>query len=464
MTHGDRTVAPTQDFKRTPAWWLVFARETRDLWIGGKALWLVLTYSVLLGVVGYVLAANSELSILPPKEMVFELVKISIASAGFICLIIGADGVSGERERSTLEWLLLTPASRRQLVMGKFLAAVTPWPAAYLIGLPYWAVLSQGDEAFRIAAVWAGVLGSLLVPGLAALGMLVSLRSNTNRTSMFVALGLYLLVLVPTQLPGTAQTGAMGKLLKKVSPMESTYHFLEKVTVNSRTVDEVAGFIRAPALFAILTIGALAALSTKGLKLEAGMRSSRRFRSRFTTGAVIVGTVAALMSPAPRALAQTDGGLTISVDTETSIVNAGDPLLFTTAVSNLGLSAQGPLIIAMNIINLDAEGDIVDPEDWSPERTQYITELLPGTTVRLDWRINAILAGDYMVYMVMVPEPSDELSTTTPITSSGIHLTVMAFTRLNPLGVLPLVVTIPVLILGAIGFVIWRQRRKAEPI
>ena len=119
-----------------PAWQVVLIRELSDLWIGGKALYLVLIYSVLLGVIAFVMASNSELSLIPPQEMVFETLKISIAFGGFIGLIIGADSISGERERSTLEWLLLTPASRRQMVMGKFLAAASPWPAALVISIP----------------------------------------------------------------------------------------------------------------------------------------------------------------------------------------------------------------------------------------------------------------------------------------------------------------------------------------
>src|SRR3990172_1512487 len=113
-----------------PTWWLVFSRELADLWIGGKALTLILIYSVLLGIMVYVLATNSELSLIPPKEMVYETLKNAMAVSLFICLIIGADSLSGERERATLESLLLTPTSRRQIVVGKFLAAVSPLPAA----------------------------------------------------------------------------------------------------------------------------------------------------------------------------------------------------------------------------------------------------------------------------------------------------------------------------------------------
>jgi hypothetical protein len=50
------------------SWWLVFTRELADLWIGGKALNLILIYSVVLGVMVYIFSFNSELSLIPPKR------------------------------------------------------------------------------------------------------------------------------------------------------------------------------------------------------------------------------------------------------------------------------------------------------------------------------------------------------------------------------------------------------------
>src|SRR5512136_654964 len=89
----------------SPTWWVVFKRELADLWIAGKALYLTLIYTVALGVMTYLMASNSELSLIPPKEMVYETLKIAMGFALFIGLIIGADSLSGDRERATLEGL-----------------------------------------------------------------------------------------------------------------------------------------------------------------------------------------------------------------------------------------------------------------------------------------------------------------------------------------------------------------------
>src|SRR5690349_17066563 len=126
----------TSDSRR-PAWLVISSGELKELWIGGKALILMIVFSILLGIVTWLLATNIELHLLSAKEMVFLTLQASIAMGLLSSLIIGADSISGERERSTFEGLLLTPASRRQIILGKFFAAISPWPVTFVITLPY---------------------------------------------------------------------------------------------------------------------------------------------------------------------------------------------------------------------------------------------------------------------------------------------------------------------------------------
>jgi ABC-2 type transport system permease protein len=448
-----------------PAWWLVFSREMVDLWVGGKALVLILIYSIFLGVVVYVSSTNSELSLIPPKEMVYETLKNAMAVSLFIGLIIGADSLSGDRERNTFEALLLTPASRSQIVTGKFLAAVSPWPAAMLIAIPYLNVISQGDEVLGPAILWGAITGTVLVLAYTGLGMLVSFWSNSNRTSYFVSLGLYILILVPAQLPGRAQTGVMGQFLQWINPLAAVNHFLSKHLVNYRTLAEFWTWLISPAVFAIIVLGLLFLFAGPGLRLEAGRKTRLpaffgRRMSLFGV-AFLITTLAVSPVNASQEALQTNNPLAITIDMEYSVVKTGDKVEFTTMISNQGDQTSNPLIVAMNIINLDAQGDVVDPEDWSPQRTQYLVNgLEPGESTALSWIINTILDGDYMIYMVLLDEPDSQETTSHPVASSGIHLTVTPYTRLNPLGVLPYVIGGPVLLLVAI-FVVFRVRRRA---
>ncbi len=440
-----------------PAWWLIFVRELADLWIGGKALNLILIYSVILGIMVYVFSFNSELSLIPPKEAVYEMLKNAMAVSLFIALVIGADTISGERERATLESVLLTPTSRRQIVVGKFLAAFSAWPAAYLIAIPFMNVLSQGDEVLVPAIIWGAITGTALVMGYTGLGMLVSFWSGANKVSYFVSLGIYVLFLVPAQLPGRAQTGAAGQFLQWVNPLAATNHFLSKHLVNYRTLAEFWTWLISPVVFSVLILFVLFLYAAPGLRLEAG-KSSKIWS--FLTRVIGLFVIACLIFSLGSSPVSAASDLQIDIDMDYTVVKTGDKVEFNTLVTNNDSEVSPPLIVAMNVINLDAKGDVVDPEDWSPQRTQYIDSLGSGESTNLAWIINTILDGDYMVYMVLIPAPSSTESTSQPIASSGIHLTVTPFTRLNPGGVLPYVIGAPLLLMIVI-ILVYRRRRQA---
>jgi ABC-type transport system involved in cytochrome c biogenesis permease component len=447
-----------------PAWWVVFSRELTDLWIGGKALNLILIYSVILGIQTYVYATNSELSLIPPKEAVYETLKTAIAVSLFMGLVIGSDSFSGERERGTIEGLLLTPASRRQIVTGKFLAGISAWPVAMLITIPYMSVLSQGDEVLGPAILWGAILGSVLVPAYVGLGMLVSFWSSTNRTSFFISLGLYVLFLIPAQLPGRAQTGVAGQFLQWVNPMAAVSHFLSKHLVNYRPVAEFWPWLISPLVFAALVLGTLFLYAGPGLRLEPGRQSRLWALLSRATGLILAALlIFALHTPGALAAEQAqDTSLQITVDMDYTTVKTGDKVEFNTLVTNNGTADSPPLIVAMNVINLNAQGDVVDPEDWSPQRTQYIDLLGPGQSANLPWIINTILDGNYMVYMVLLPAPDGQEATSQPVASSGIHLTVTPFTRLNPYGILPYALGVPIVLLLLIVGIYYVRRRRVD--
>ena len=450
MTAAATDVSAIRSRRRSPrgAWWVVCKQEMVELWIGGRALNLLILYSLLLGLMTFLLATNSELNLIPPKEMVFLTLLNAISFGVFIGMIVGADGISGERERGTLEVLLLTPTGRRQLVLGKLLAALSPWPAAFLISVPALFVVAQGNDVFGQAIVLGGIIGTVLAIAFAGFGLLVSTWSNTNKTSMFISLIVWLLLFMLTQLPGEVQKGDFGYFVQRINPMQAISEFLEKVLVNNRTIAEKDDYLRSTAIAAVAVLFILFVIAAPRIHLDAGR--ARRLRARWgslsgmvlaATVVMALGTVPAIAGPAP--LAETAGPrLAVTLEKTFLEVKTGDEFTFDTLLENNGSDDSPPVIMALNIIKLTSSGDVVDPEDWSPQRTQFVRSVAAQDALRQSWTIEAILKGDYMVYLVAVPQPA-EGSSSHPISSPGLHLTVGAFQRLNPEGVLPVVIAVP---------------------
>ena len=118
------------------AWRIVGGRELRDIWVGGRGLTLAIAFSLLLSVVAYLVATNQALNFLEQRESVNLTLQVVIAVSALLALLTAADAVSGERERGTLETLLVTPVRRLHLTVGKLLAALSLWVAAFAITWP----------------------------------------------------------------------------------------------------------------------------------------------------------------------------------------------------------------------------------------------------------------------------------------------------------------------------------------
>jgi ABC-type transport system involved in multi-copper enzyme maturation permease subunit len=455
-----------------PAWWIILSTELAELWIGGKALYLILAYSILLGIQTFVLATNFELSLFTPPEMIFEILKSSIQVGLLIGLIIGSDSISGERERATFEGLLLTPASRRQIVLGKFLASLSAWPVSLCISVPFMFLLSQGNAVFGPALVWGALIGILLVPAFTALGMIVSFWCNSNKTSFFISLGIFLVFILMGQVIGTAKIGLFGQMLLFINPLPSGFDFLSKMLALPPTPASSANlllpispwsFLQAPAIFAVVIIGFLFFYLGPRLKVEEGRGNQLWSKLSRKVGLAVIACLVLSLNTAPAmalSRAQSESGdLQISISLDSTTVKTGDTITFDTVVTNTGAQPSPAIIVAMNIINLNKQGDVVDPEDWSPQRTQYIDSLAPNQSTTLSWTVNAVLDGNFVVYLVAIAEPQNAEVSGQVAASPGLHMTVTKFTSLNPSGVLPYVIGVPVILVAAI-FLLFRLRRR----
>lgn len=447
----------------SPVWLVVLKQELTDLWVGGRVYVLLILFSALMSITALLNETESQMSLIPPAEMVFLTLMGSISFGVVIGLILGADSISGERERATLEALLLTPASRRQIIAGKFLAALSPWPVALLLSIPYMAVFARGHQVFGQAILAGALLGTLVAAAFTGFGMLTSIWAKSNKVSLMITLLVYIIFLIPTQFPGEVHKGDLGYFVQKLNPLQGTSGFLEKFLVNNRTLEELQTYIFAAVLSAIVILALLFFHAAPQLSHEGGMPRLIPRRSGRTATALTSAGVALLLSLSLAMAVQSapspgiEQDLRITVDLDYKTVNTGEEINFNTVVTNIGVRNSPPLNVAMNIVKT-GQGDPVDPEDWSPQRTQGIEMLAPGESVKLTWTVQAILEGDFMVYLTIVPKPEGPDATSQLVASSGIHITVNPFADSNPGGVLPIAVGIP-LALMALSILLRRSKR-----
>jgi ABC-2 type transport system permease protein len=254
----------------SPGRLVVLEQELRDLWLGGRGLELTFGFSLLVSVIAYLVATNRALNFLEQREAVNLTLQVAIAVGALLALLAAADAVSGERERGTLESLLLTPASRLDLTAGKLLGALSLWLAAFAVTVPYTWFLGRGVRLTGDALLTGLVVGTLLAVFLGSLGILISIFATSNRLSLSLALLLLLAFFAPTQLPSSAQRGWAGELLLRVNPVTAGEHYVGRILVDGRGWRDDVSWLASPLAAAVLFFVAALLAGSQLLRLGKG--------------------------------------------------------------------------------------------------------------------------------------------------------------------------------------------------
>ena len=233
-------------------WAVVAAHELRGLWLSAKGLTVLFGYTLLLSLMTYLAATSSELNLLDARESIGVVVQIAIGLGTLAALVVSADAISGERERDTLESLLLTPVPRRDLVVGKMLAASSMWLAGTLVALPYVAAMAQGPAITADAVLVLVTVGPLVGASLTALGMAFSAIAMSNRVSLAGAIVTLLVLAAPSQLPAISSQGALAAILVKINPVSAGLKLAGNVLVAQDAWSSQWTFLISPLVAALV--------------------------------------------------------------------------------------------------------------------------------------------------------------------------------------------------------------------
>lgn len=252
------------------AWLVVLEQELRDLWLGGRALALSFAFSVLISAIAYLVASSTDFNFLEQRESASLTLQVAISVGCLLALLAAADAISGERERGTLEALLVTPASRRQVAVGKLLAALSLWLAAFVISIPYVWLLGREVGIVEEALVAGFVVGTLLALFLVSVGLVISLFAGSNRVSLSLAFVILLALLAPTQLPSAVEKAWVGELLVNSNPLTAGIHYIGRIVVSGHDWSEDLHLLVAPAIAAAAGVLVAILLAGRFLRLYGG--------------------------------------------------------------------------------------------------------------------------------------------------------------------------------------------------
>lgn len=175
---------------------------------------------------------------------------------------------------------------------------------------------------------------------------------------------------------------------------------------------------------------------------------------RRTCAAVLaVAATAAALHVLPAAAAD-EQDVSVSVDRARITASLGQKFSFRSTITNSGATPVSGLIAHLNVLSL-RDGTYVDPEDWSSNRTRYLSTIPPGGSLTTTWEVQAVNDGSFGIYVAALPESGEAVP---PATAPTIRLNVTARTTLNPSGMVPIALGIPAL-LGILALAVRFARR-----
>jgi len=178
-------------------------------------------------------------------------------------------------------------------------------------------------------------------------------------------------------------------------------------------------------------------------------------RHRMLPLAIAAATFACLGSSTAVALPTAAGPpVSIELDKTQAALGLGQTLKFTTKVGNPGEEDVSGAIAHLNILAVDP-GVYVDPEDWSGERTQYLDPLGGGESDPVEWELQAVNSGRFMVYVVITfDQAAGEV-----VASKALRLDVAPERTLEAGGLVPIAAGVPGVVVLLMGLVMVRRRR-----
>jgi ABC-type transport system involved in multi-copper enzyme maturation permease subunit len=209
-------------------------RETQEDFLSARGAFFLVVATLVLSAFAVLLVSNTELSLLDNAEAVYMMSGIIVALGALIAVIRGSEGFAGERERETLEPLLLAPITGHQIASAKLLGILFSWGTLYILAVPYlWAVGSTGQNLLP-ALRYLFITGTLTVVIFGGLALILSVKMRTFRGGLSVSLTILLLLGSPVVLGSSLRQSMVGRMLDMINPLAGALNTLDSVIIDSQ--------------------------------------------------------------------------------------------------------------------------------------------------------------------------------------------------------------------------------------
>ena len=233
---------------------ILVQKELKELLLSSKGILFFLLVAVILSLFSLLLVTNTELSLLDNAQALYMMGGIVLALMILISAVYGSDAIAGERERHTLETLLVTPLTLKNIVVSKLWFSIVLYCMLFLLSLPYFIAVGSSGQNMFIGLVYLFGIGLMLSLIYSSVSLFVSLHIRSFKNAMLLNLAVVIfsasVILVS---PAMRQSGP-GKIMDYLNPFADAINTLDSVIIDSEPFSMQALRLAMIAGFAIVTV------------------------------------------------------------------------------------------------------------------------------------------------------------------------------------------------------------------
>ena len=219
------------------SFYTLMKKECAEDILSFRSLLLFLFASVLMSIFAFLLISNKELSLLDNAHAIYMMIGIVLVLSSLIIIIQGSDSIAGERDRETLEVLLLSPIGSKGLILAKLGKIMISWLFLYVLAIPYlWAVGSTGQNLWPAIYILF-ITGTLLTLILSGISLIISAEMSTLKGALFISMVIFLLLVSPTVLGSSLRQTMVGRVFDFINPFMDALNSIDSVIIDSEKLN-----------------------------------------------------------------------------------------------------------------------------------------------------------------------------------------------------------------------------------
>ncbi|HHH20520.1 MAG TPA: ABC transporter, partial [Nitratifractor sp.] len=212
---------------------VLIKKEFHELFFSVKGLFYFLVVSVILSLFSALLVTNTELSLLDNAQALYMISGIILALMMLISSVYGSDAIAGERERRTLETLLITPIGASEIALSKLAFSSLLYFLLFLIGLPYFIAIGSSGQNVAVGLVYLFFIGWMLSIIYTSIAIYISQNVNSLKNSMMITLAIVLISATPLIISPAMRKAGLGKVMDYLNPFGDAVNTLDSVIIDS---------------------------------------------------------------------------------------------------------------------------------------------------------------------------------------------------------------------------------------